>query len=163
MAYGVVRWAGYINDEPMLGLEMDEDAFNGGYLNDVFYFECEPGKGFFARPEQCVPDERIQQMTLMDESPHDDHALVSRTGNSEVVQRTSNPERLGSTFFVRIERLIQMFFYAVQTVAYDSLPGDFPPLFSVVNSKDLSLLVGRCKGIQVSLCSTSDDHDNHNT
>lgn len=77
MAYGVVRWAGYINDEPMLGLEMDEDAFNGGYLNDVFYFECEPGKGFFARPEQCVPDERIQQMTLMDESPHDDHALVS--------------------------------------------------------------------------------------
>ncbi|XP_003747581.1 ubiquitin carboxyl-terminal hydrolase CYLD [Galendromus occidentalis] len=109
MAYGVVRWAGYINDEPMLGLEMDEDAFNGGYLNDVFYFECEPGKGFFARPEQCVPDERIQQMTLMDESPHDDHAL---------------------------------------TVAHDSLPGDFPPLFNVVNSKDLSLLVGRCKGIQ---------------
>lgn len=72
MAYGVVRWTGYINDEPMLGLEMDDYGFQSGYLHDAWYFECEQGKGLFARPEQCVPDERIQQMALLDETPHHD-------------------------------------------------------------------------------------------
>ncbi|XP_022647027.1 ubiquitin carboxyl-terminal hydrolase CYLD-like isoform X3 [Varroa destructor] len=112
MAYGVVRWTGYINDEPMLGLEMDDYGFQSGYLHDAWYFECEQGKGLFARPEQCVPDERIQQMALLDETPHHD---------------------------AHDNQLLNM--------VYDPLPGDFPPLF-IIGTKDLSHLVGRCKGIQ---------------
>ncbi|OQR74575.1 ubiquitin carboxyl-terminal hydrolase CYLD-like [Tropilaelaps mercedesae] len=112
MAFGVVRWAGYINDEPMLGLEMDDYGFQSGYLHDALYFDCEQGKGLFARPEQCVPDERIQQMALLDQAPHHD---------------------------AHDNQLLNM--------VYDPLPGDFPPLFNV-GTKDLSHLVGRCKGIQ---------------
>ncbi|XP_059416220.1 ubiquitin carboxyl-terminal hydrolase CYLD-like isoform X2 [Carassius carassius] len=77
LAYGIVRWVGYLPDclEKIAGLELEDSSagVTDGTYKGKRYFNCPPRCGLFVKLSSCQPDDRFSGAKEQHFNGHSDH------------------------------------------------------------------------------------------